>query len=769
MEFDFKCEPGLCLNERNLKTDGEPEVTIVTPFYNGAKYFEQTYNCVINQTFPWFEWIVVNDGSTRQEDVEFAEKIISKDPRVRMVHKENGGISTARNFGIRQAKTKYVAPLDCDDLIEPTWLEYCWWMLEKNSDAAWAYTDSVGFQGQEYLWKEVFDPIRLKTYNHLTAVAVIRKEWFDRVNGYAEISKHFNEDWHLWLRIVGKGGFPVQSCGGDYLFWYRRTDTGVLSIVNDPNSDWSKKNTKFIETAAATIKEPKQPIIYPRSVSDFDTPKVSSWNKCIFTTHNKIHVTIMAPWLEMGGADRFNLDLIKGIDKKKFEISILTTERGVQAWGQKFRNLIPDVLNLANFVELKDFAEFVSYFIKSRQTDILMVTNSYHGYYMIPWLRKNFPNIVIIDYVHMEEWYWRKGGYARTSGIMGSIIEKTYVCNSTTEKVMIKDFKRDPETVKTVHIGVDSERFNEKHVPERAIYKFLGISTDRPIVLFICRLHAQKRPFLMLEIAKALNKKYEKAAFVVVGNGPLEEELKQSCKDMGLTDVVYFAGDTDDPRLYYKDSAVTLICSLKEGLSLTAYESLAMGVPVVSADVGGQCDLVDASVGALIPCMDSESEDFGKSEFSQKEIDAYTDALLKILCDNKLRERMSIAGRKRIEESFSIGTMIKNMESEFEWLMSDPVLKEKRKKMAETLSQLGFIADDMITMEMQENACETWLNEQWKACETRINAMGDVDWMRTRISALENSYSYRFGNFFMRIPYSIIQVIKKGYKQLHKN
>ena len=74
---------------------------------------------------------------------------------------------------------------------------------------------------------------------------------------------------------------------------------------------------------------------------------------------------------------------------------------------------------------------------------------------MVPWLRAQFPDLAIIDYVHMEEWYWRNGGYARTSGAMGEVLEKTYVCNERTRRVLINDFGRTPESVETLYIGVD--------------------------------------------------------------------------------------------------------------------------------------------------------------------------------------------------------------------------------------------------------------------------------------------------------------------------
>lgn len=89
-----------------------------------------------------------------------------------------------------------------------------------------------------------------------------------------------------------------------------------------------------------------------------------------------------------------------------------------------------------------DYPEFIDYFIKSRDIDILFASNSTDGYYLLPWIRKNHPELAIIDYVHMEEWYWRNGGHARSSAVMGEIVERTYVCNSATREVMINQFQR---------------------------------------------------------------------------------------------------------------------------------------------------------------------------------------------------------------------------------------------------------------------------------------------------------------------------------------
>ncbi|MFQ9127410.1 MAG: glycosyltransferase [Butyricicoccaceae bacterium] len=92
--------------------------------------------------------------------------------------------------------------------------------------------------------------------------------------------------------------------------------------------------------------------------------------------------------------------------------------------------------------------------------------------------------------------------------------------------MLINDFGRDPESVETLYIGVDQEQYDETKVEAGLVRKELNIAEDRPIILFPCRIHPQKRPFLMVEIAKQIKQSIPNIAFVVVGDGPQFEELK---------------------------------------------------------------------------------------------------------------------------------------------------------------------------------------------------------------------------------------------------
>lgn len=101
-----------------------PEVSVVVPIYNVAEYLPKCIESILAQTYPDYELILVNDGS-KDNSPEIAEEYAKKDPRIKVIHKPNGGLSDARNEGMKYATGKYVSFIDSDDFIEPDMLEKC--------------------------------------------------------------------------------------------------------------------------------------------------------------------------------------------------------------------------------------------------------------------------------------------------------------------------------------------------------------------------------------------------------------------------------------------------------------------------------------------------------------------------------------------------------------------------------------------------------------------------------------------------------------------
>lgn len=98
------------------------KVSVIVPVYNVEQYLSACVESVLQQTYPDFELLLVDDGSTDGSSL-LCDELACSDERIRVFHKENGGQGSARNFGLEHAKGTYVLFLDSDDTIAPTLLE----------------------------------------------------------------------------------------------------------------------------------------------------------------------------------------------------------------------------------------------------------------------------------------------------------------------------------------------------------------------------------------------------------------------------------------------------------------------------------------------------------------------------------------------------------------------------------------------------------------------------------------------------------------------
>lgn len=93
-------------------------ISIIIPVYNAVNYLQETVECILSQTYYDFELILINDGST-DGSAELCDELAKLDSRIRVVHKENGGVASARNRGLDEAKGEYIGWVDSDDIISP--------------------------------------------------------------------------------------------------------------------------------------------------------------------------------------------------------------------------------------------------------------------------------------------------------------------------------------------------------------------------------------------------------------------------------------------------------------------------------------------------------------------------------------------------------------------------------------------------------------------------------------------------------------------------
>ena len=108
-----------------------PKLSVIVPVYNTEKYLRECIDSILAQTFTDFELILVDDGSTDGSGV-LCDSLAQTDDRIRVIHKENGGLSDARNAGLVQAKGTWLLFVDGDDYVEPDAMAHMQSLLEQH-------------------------------------------------------------------------------------------------------------------------------------------------------------------------------------------------------------------------------------------------------------------------------------------------------------------------------------------------------------------------------------------------------------------------------------------------------------------------------------------------------------------------------------------------------------------------------------------------------------------------------------------------------------
>lgn len=188
-------------------------ISVVIPLYNKAATIERAVNSVLYQTVQDFELIVVNNGSTDGGEVLVRRMT---DKRIRLVEQDNQGVSMARNRGIKEAKSNWIAFLDADDEWLPTFLETTLHLHNKYPDCAVCATsyrrcDSRGEiqnirllhcpESKDFIMDNYFEVAALSDPPFCSICVMIKKEALEAVGGFPK-GVHQGEDLLTWARLA---------------------------------------------------------------------------------------------------------------------------------------------------------------------------------------------------------------------------------------------------------------------------------------------------------------------------------------------------------------------------------------------------------------------------------------------------------------------------------------------------------------------------------------------------------------------------------------
>lgn len=196
------------------------KVSIIIPCYNQAQWLPDAVNSATNQTVSC-EIIIVNDGSTDNTDEVAKQFYVDK-----YIVKENGGLSSARNAGIKEATGEWILTLDADDKISPEFVEKCL-KYKDEYDIIGTGQEEFGDSNNKSLFKTNPTLQDFVQNNQINCCSLYRKEIWETIGGYDEEMRLGYEDWDFWLRATQKG-YKVITIP-EYLFFYRKHGVSMVT------------------------------------------------------------------------------------------------------------------------------------------------------------------------------------------------------------------------------------------------------------------------------------------------------------------------------------------------------------------------------------------------------------------------------------------------------------------------------------------------------------------------------------------------------------
>lgn len=237
------------LREEARKFSEQPLVSIITPVFDTpVSWLEEAVASVLNQIYPKWELILIDDASTDPETLAGLTRLAASDPRIRLLRRENrGGISAASNEGIAQARGEWIALLDHDDLLEPDAVFEVVRVLQQNPEADLIYSD------EDKLTENGFDVPSLKpdwspdfflSYNYICHFAALRRSIVNEAGGFRP---EFDgaQDYDLFLRVSERTDRIHHI--PRVLYHWRRSETSTAENI------WRKP--KALEAGRCAIEE----------------------------------------------------------------------------------------------------------------------------------------------------------------------------------------------------------------------------------------------------------------------------------------------------------------------------------------------------------------------------------------------------------------------------------------------------------------------------------------------------------------------------------
>lgn len=318
-----------------------PEISIIVPIYNVEKYIHRCIDSILSQTFSDFELLLIDDGSPDRCG-EICDEYAKKDHRIRVIHKENGGLSDARNTGLDIAKGNYFSFIDSDDFIEIDFYKELLEACKKNeADISMCgrynvYDEKkkVGFAfGGQKIWNSKEAIGNLLIWNNIDSSAcdkLFKKHLF---NGIRFPIGRYNEDIYIMTNILNKASKIVHVGKAMYYYYHRKESITTESFSERKLDllDASQQISDFININYPDLNEKSDSFYFNSIIFLYSLFK----NKESIHKYNNVYNKIK----KLMSVNFKNIMFCKYISKKKKILTLMLITHTYPLWI-KFKKII---------------------------------------------------------------------------------------------------------------------------------------------------------------------------------------------------------------------------------------------------------------------------------------------------------------------------------------------------------------------------------------------------------------------------------------------
>ena len=378
--------------------------------------------------------------------------------------------------------------------------------------------------------------------------------------------------------------------------------------------------------------------------------------------NDKITVMLTINKLLIGGAEQQFLELVKGLDKQRFNTIVVTLYPGGDL-EEEVKN-IPGIEYIClNRKGKYNFSTIITILrlLQKKHVDVIQPFLTPATFFtLLPAVINRTPVKIVTERGSMRRTVGR--GYRVYLRIEDFITRfaDLVIPNSESGKDYLVTRGIKPERIKVVYNGINIQRLIPNPADTIRIRNTLGLSENIKVVGISASLFPLKDHDTFLRAAHIISSTMPQVKYIILGEGPLRQALEQLAKDLGIESKVLFTGNQTEVSPYLSVFDIACLCSKEpEGCSNSILEAMALVKPVVATNVGGNVELVeDGKTGLLVPVQNPE---------------VLANAILSLLDNPEQAEEMGRRGKVKVMREFSLERMVRDYE-----VLYEETLQKKR-------------------------------------------------------------------------------------------